>query len=67
MDGVVSPGRRGRRCHSSSVRNGMKGCIMSKPLSSAVYKVSSADRFSCRLPCWIMAFEFSMKVSQRLP
>ena len=36
MEGVVSSGRRGRRCQSSSVRKGMKGWIMVRPPSRAV-------------------------------
>lgn len=31
IDGVESFGRRGRRCQSSSVTNGMKGCSRRRP------------------------------------
>lgn len=65
MEGVVSPGRRGRRCQSSSVRKGMKGWIIAKPPSRAVYSVSFALLCSSSVPLAMIAFEFSIYVSQR--
>lgn len=43
MEGVGSLGRRGRRCQSSSVTNGMKGCRRRRPWSRQVYNVCCAD------------------------
>ena len=36
MEGVLSLGRRGRRCQSSSEMKGMKGWIIVRPPSRAV-------------------------------
>ena len=44
IDGVESFGLRGRRCQSSSVTNGMKGCKSLRPSSKQVYSVFWADR-----------------------
>ena len=40
IEGVESFGRLGRRCHNSSVTNGMKGCKSLSPWSKQVYNVS---------------------------
>lgn len=45
IDGVESFGRRCRRCHSSSVTNGIIGCIRRRPWSRHVYNVCWADFF----------------------
>jgi len=44
MDGVVSFGRRGSRCQSSSVTKGMNGCNNLRPRSKHVYRVFCAER-----------------------
>ena len=60
MEGASSPGRRGRRCQSSSLMKGINGWIMVKPPSRAVYRVCFADSCSVGLPPWIIVLEFSM-------
>mmetsp|Transcript_22898 Transcript_22898/g.38321 ORF Transcript_22898/g.38321 Transcript_22898/m.38321 type:complete len:236 (+) Transcript_22898:1-708(+) len=46
-----SEGRRGRRCQSSSVRKGMKGCRRRNPASRQLYSVFRADFFASVSSC----------------
>lgn len=59
MDGVESPCLLGSRCHSSSLRKGMKGWIRVSPPSSAAYSVSIVLALASALPSWMIALEFS--------
>jgi hypothetical protein len=57
IEGVVSPGRFGSRCHNSSLRKGMNGCIRRRAPSRAVYKVCEADSASSAVPPVMIAYD----------
>lgn len=69
MEGVESLGRRGSRCQSSSVTNGMNGCNRRKPWSRHVYSVCCADFLEVRgADSSVMGFiaSYNMTVSQNM-
>ncbi len=51
MDGACCwPGRRGSRCHSSSVTKGMKGCSRRSPVSRHTHSVSRVACLAAAAP-----------------